>query len=70
MDYADLNKLNFINDSISIFKGNVNMNITGNTLDNLVGDVNFTKTVFQNQNDTYYFEDFKVFQSLKAILHA
>ncbi len=60
VDYADLNKLNFINDSISIFKGNVNMNITGNTLDNLVGDVNFTKTVFQNQNDTYYFEDFKV----------
>tara|TARA_B100001146_G_C16200035_1_gene443891 strand:+ start:703 stop:5136 length:4434 start_codon:yes stop_codon:yes gene_type:complete len=60
VDYADLKKLNFINDSISIFKGNVNMNITGNTLDNLVGDINFTKTVFQNKNDTYYFEDFKV----------
>ncbi|MFD2607281.1 translocation/assembly module TamB domain-containing protein [Euzebyella marina] len=60
VDYADLKKLNFINDSISIFKGNVNMNITGNTLDNLMGDINFTKTVFQNKNDTYYFEDFKV----------
>ncbi len=60
VEYADLKKLNFINDSVSIFKGNVNMNVTGNTLDNLAGDIKFTKTVFQNKNDTYYFEDFKV----------
>ncbi len=60
VDHADLKKLNFINDSISIFKGNVNMDVTGNTLDNLVGDVKFTKTIFQNKNDTYYFDDFKV----------
>ncbi len=60
VDYADLKKLNFINDSISIFKGNVNMDISGNTLDNIVGDIKFTKTNFQNKNDTYYFEDFKV----------
>lgn len=60
VDYADLKRLNFINDSVSIFKGNVNMNVIGNTLDNLVGDIKFTKTVFKNKNDTYYFEDFKV----------
>ncbi len=60
VDYADLKRLNFINDSVSIFKGNVNMDITGNTLDNLVGDIKFTKTNFQNKNDTYYFEDFKI----------
>ncbi len=60
VDYADLKKLNFINDSVSIFKGNVNIDISGNSLDNLVGDVNFTKTNFQNKNDTYYFDDFKV----------
>lgn len=60
VDYADLKKLNFINDSISIFKGDVSMNIQGNTLDNIVGDVNFTKTNFQNKNDTYYFEDFTI----------
>lgn len=60
VDHADLKKLNFINDSISIFKGNVNMDVTGNTLDNLVGDIKFTKTIFQNKNDTYYFDDFKV----------
>lgn len=60
VDYADLKKLNFINDSVSIFKGNVNMDVTGNSLDNLVGDIKFTKTIFENKNDTYYFEDFKV----------
>ncbi len=60
VDYADLKRLQFIDDSVSIFKGNVSMKVTGNTLDNLVGDIKFTKTVFKNKNDTYYFEDFKV----------
>ena len=63
VDYADLNKLNFIKDSISIFKGDVNMNITGNTLDNIVGDVKFSKTSFQNVNQDYYFDDFAVTSS-------
>ena len=60
VEYADLKRLNFINDSVSIFTGNVNMDVTGNTLDNLIGDVKFSKTVFKNKNDTYYFEDFKI----------
>ncbi len=65
VEYADLKKLNFIKDSISIFKGNVNMNVSGTTLDNLVGDMKFTKTIFQNKNDTYYFEDFKISSSFE-----
>ena len=60
VEYANLKKLNFINDSISIFKGDVVMDVSGNTLDNITGDIKFTKTNFQNKNDTYYFEDFKV----------
>ncbi|MCK0144796.1 translocation/assembly module TamB [Arenibacter sp. F26102] len=60
VDYANLKNINFINDSVSIFKGDVNMDITGNTLDNIVGDIKFTKTNYQNKNDTYYFEDFIV----------
>ncbi|MEA1787406.1 translocation/assembly module TamB domain-containing protein [Arenibacter sp. GZD96] len=58
--YADLKKTNFINDSVSIFKGDIAMAITGTTLDNITGDVAFTNTVFQNKNDTYYFDDFKI----------
>ena len=65
VDYADLKKLNFINDSVSIFKGNVNIDISGNSLDNIIGEVNFTKTIFQNKNDTYYFDDFKVSSSFE-----
>ncbi|MBD0778809.1 translocation/assembly module TamB [Maribacter sp. ANRC-HE7] len=65
VEHADLKKLNFINDSVSIFKGKVNIDITGNSLDNIVGDVNFTKTIFQNKNDTYYFDDFKVTSSFE-----
>lgn len=64
--YADLKKLNFINDSISIFRGNVNMDISGNSLDNISGDIRFTKTNFKNKNDTYYFEDFKVSSTFEA----
>lgn len=60
VDHANLKKLNFINDSVSIFKGNINMDITGNSLDNIVGDIKFSKTNFENKNDTYYFEDFKI----------
>jgi len=60
VEYMDLKKLNFINDSVSVFRGNVNMDISGNSLDDFVGDINFAKTNFQNKNDTYYFDDFKV----------
>lgn len=66
VDHADLKRLNFINDSISIFKGNVNMDITGNSLDDIVGDIKFTKTNFQNKNDTYYFEDFKISSTFES----
>ncbi len=66
VDYADLKKLNFINSSVSIFKGKVNMAITGNSLDDIVGDIKFTKTSFQNKNDTYYFEDFKISSTFES----
>ncbi|NQZ45308.1 MAG: translocation/assembly module TamB [Flavobacteriaceae bacterium] len=60
VDYANLKQLNFINDSISIFRGNINMDIAGNTLDNLDGELQFTNTAYQNKNDTYFFEDFAI----------
>ncbi len=63
VDYADLKKLNFIHDSIAIFKGNVRMDIAGNSLDNLVGSLKFSQTMYQNNNDTYYFDDFQVSSS-------
>ena len=58
--YADLKKLNFIKDSVSIFKGDVSMDISAGNLDDIQGEINFTKTNYQNVNSTYYFEDFNV----------
>jgi len=65
VDYADFKKLNFINDSISIFRGNIDMDITGNSLDNLDGELKFTDTAYQNKNDTYFFEDFAISSSFE-----
>jgi hypothetical protein len=66
VDHANLKALNFIKDSISVFKGNVNMDITGNSMDNIAGDIRFTKTNFTNKNDTYYFEDFKISSTFES----
>ncbi|NNK10096.1 MAG: translocation/assembly module TamB [Flavobacteriaceae bacterium] len=61
--YADLKKLNFIRDSVSVFKGDVIMDISGSNLDDVIGNVSFSNTNYQNINNTYYFEDFKVTSS-------
>ncbi|MFI2742324.1 translocation/assembly module TamB domain-containing protein [Zhouia sp. PK063] len=59
--YADLNALNFVSrDSISIFKGQIKTNLRGNSIDDMVGILVFTKTSYKNQNDTYVFDDFLI----------
>ena len=60
IDYADFKKINFTNDSIAVFKGNVNMDITGNSLDDIIGNIKFTDTYYKNKNNIYHFDDFKV----------
>ena len=59
IDYANLKKLNLVQkDSISVFKGDIDMNVTGTNLDNIKGSVNIKNTSYQNEKDTYYFDDF------------
>ncbi|MBL7474072.1 translocation/assembly module TamB [Robertkochia sp. 1368] len=59
--HADLRRLNFLKrDSMAVFKGKINMNVVGNNLDDFEGEVRFSKTEFINQNDNYYFADFKI----------
>jgi len=61
VNYANLKALNFVTkDSISVFKGNVKMNLTGTNLDNAQGNVSFKNTLYKNQNDAYYFTDFAI----------
>jgi hypothetical protein len=59
--YADLYRLNLIRkDSISIFKGDLSLNVRGNTIDDAVGQINFKNFNYQNTFDTYNFDDFVI----------
>ena len=59
--HADLRALNFITrDSISVFKGLVDMKMKGTNMDNAIGNVTFKNTLYTNQDDDYYFKDFAI----------
>lgn len=61
VDYADLVKLKLnTTDSISVFKGDVKMQIEGSTIDDMRGNVFITQTSYQNNKDTYLFDDFAI----------
>lgn len=59
--YANFNKLNlFTRDSISILKGKINIDLKGNSIDNIAGNINFKDASYTNQNDIYTFKQFDI----------
>ncbi|WP_232805859.1 translocation/assembly module TamB domain-containing protein [Salegentibacter maritimus] len=65
--YANLNALNFVTrDSLSIFKGDVIMNMKGTSIDDAFGEILLLNTSYQNQNDLYYFDNFSITSSFKG----
>ena len=56
IDYANLDKLNFIKDSIAIFKGDVLVKANGNSIDNLQGNFLLTNASYQNKKDVYFID--------------
>jgi len=60
VENADLHNLKFVKDSISRFKGDIVMQVSGNSIDNLKGDVFINKTTYQNVKATYFFDDFYI----------
>ena len=66
IDYINLKKLNFLNDSIAVFKGNVVMKVAGNSLNTMKGDVFVTNASFQNKKDIYFFENLTVNSSFDS----
>jgi hypothetical protein len=61
INQLDLNKLNFVQrDKISILKGDVVLDVVGNTIDDMAGDIFFKKISYTNQNNTYAFKNFSV----------
>jgi len=58
---AEFNKLNlFKRDEIAVLKGKMDINLTGNSLDNISGNIHFKNASYTNQNDNYFFTDFNV----------
>ncbi|WP_240315505.1 translocation/assembly module TamB domain-containing protein [Aquimarina longa] len=61
VDHIDFNALNlFKRDSISIFKGDVYMNMKGTGINDAFGTISFEKTLYTNQDAAFYFEDFEI----------
>ena len=60
VDYANLKNLNFNSDQTSIFRGDIVMKATGNSVSNAKGEIVFTNASYQNNKDTYNFDDLKI----------
>lgn len=60
VDYANLKRLNFINDDITVFKGDVVMKLSGNSINNLKGDIVLSNASYQNSKDIYFFDNLTV----------
>ncbi len=64
VDHIDLKRLNlFTRDSESVFNGDVYMNMKGTGVNDAFGTISFKKTLYTNQNASYYFEDFDITSS-------
>ncbi|MCF1191819.1 translocation/assembly module TamB [Mangrovimonas sp. AS39] len=61
VQYANLKALNFAkNDSISIFKGYIDMQMNGYGINDAEGVIYFSNTVYKNETDEYVFNDFEI----------
>jgi hypothetical protein len=56
IDYANLNKLQFVSDSISIFKGEIKIQTVGNSIDNFRGDIYLENASYQNKKGLYFID--------------
>ena len=67
VQFADLKELNFVkNDSLAHFKGVVDMNMEGKSMDDLKGTILFRNTTYQNEIDTYIFDNFAIQSSFSG----
>ena len=60
IDHANLYQLKFTKDATSLLKGDIVVQVAGNSVDNLQGDVFVNETTYTNSKSTYFFTDFKV----------
>jgi hypothetical protein len=57
---ANLHQLQFTTDPTAVLKGDIVVQVAGNSVDNLQGNLFVNQTTFTNSKSTYFFDDFKV----------
>ena len=61
MKYVDLKALGFVQkDSIAKLKGSIDLDVTGNTIDNMVGKIVLKNASYQKNDQKYNFADFSI----------
>ena len=66
INYANLSALNlFKRDSISELKGLIDLDLTGNKFENIVGIANFKNIIYTNERGIYPFKQFLIFSKIK-----
>ena len=64
--YLNLKETNlFTRDSIAELKGNIELDIEGNTFDDIIGNATFKNVFYTNQKKEFSFKEFKVSSSVK-----
>ena len=65
INYANLRALNlFKRDSISELKGIIDLDLTGDKLENIIGIANFKNITYTNESDIYPFKQFLIFSKV------
>lgn len=66
VDFANLHALGFVKrDSASVFKGDLDIDIVGNSFDNIIGVSRFDNITYQSAKQEYYFETLQISSSNK-----
>ncbi|WP_244248519.1 translocation/assembly module TamB domain-containing protein [Flavobacterium foetidum] len=60
VENSNLQKLKFVKDSVSNFKGNAVVQVSGNSIENLQGNIFIKDAVYQNPKSTYVFDEVTV----------
>ncbi|SDY71966.1 Family of unknown function [Flavobacterium aquidurense] len=66
VENADLRKLKFINDTVSHFSGDAVVQVSGNSIENLQGNIYIKDAIYQNPKATYEFDELTINSSFDA----
>ncbi len=61
VEFANFNKLNlYTKQEKAVLKGKIKINLQGNKVDNLIGEISINDASYSNENDDYYFKSFMI----------